>query len=91
MKIILLGANGRTGREVLSRALDAGDTVTALIRAEDRLADVTHSRLNIHVGNVCDSTALKEILPGHDLVISTLGPRMPTKAASTIYYSYCRF
>jgi uncharacterized protein YbjT (DUF2867 family) len=43
MNIILLGANGRTGRKVLSRALNAGDSVTALVRAEDRLADVTHS------------------------------------------------
>ncbi len=85
MKIILLGANGRTGREVLSRALAAGDTVTALVRTEDRLADVTHSRLNVHVGSACDSNALKTILPGHDLVISTLGPRIPSKAACTIY------
>lgn len=83
--MLLLGANGRTGRIVLNRALDAGDTVTALVRDEDRLADVTHSRLNVHVGNVCDSSDLKEILPGHDLVISTLGPRTPTKAACSIY------
>ena len=85
MKIILLGANGRTGREVLSRALAAGDAVTALVRAEDRLANVTHPQLNVHVGNVCDPETLKQILPGHDAVISTLGPRMPTKAACTIY------
>ncbi len=85
MNIFLLGANGRTGREILSRALDAGDTVTALVRTKDRLADIAHSRLNVHAGSVCDSTTLKDILPGHDVVISTLGPRMPTKAACTIY------
>jgi uncharacterized protein YbjT (DUF2867 family) len=66
MKIILLGANGRTGREILSRALDAGDSVTALIRTEDRLADVTHPRLKVHVGSVCDSNVLKAIIPGID-------------------------
>lgn len=85
MKIILLGANGRTGREVLNRALGAGDSVTALVRSEDRLADVNHPRLKVHVGNVCDPDALKQILPGHDVVISTLGPRTPTKAACAIY------
>jgi putative NADH-flavin reductase len=85
MKIALLGANGRTGREVLSRALTAGHSVTALVRTEDRLADTSHSRLIVHVGNVCDPSVLKQILPGHDVVISTLGPRMPTKAACTIY------
>jgi putative NADH-flavin reductase len=85
MKIVLLGANGRTGRQVLSRALDAGDTVTAFVRAEDRLADMTHPQLSIRAGNVCDPNALKHILPGHDAVISTLGPRTPTKAACAIY------
>lgn len=85
MKIILLGANGRTGREILSRALAAGDSVTALVRTEDKLADVTHPQLKVHVGNVCDLDTLKQILPGHDVVISTLGPRTPTKAACTIY------
>jgi putative NADH-flavin reductase len=85
MKIILLGANGRTGREVLSHALNAGDSVTALVRAEDRLADVTHSRLKVHVGNVFDPNVLKAIIPGHDVVISTLGPRMPTRDACAIY------
>jgi len=85
MKIALLGANGRTGREVFSRALTAGHTVTALVRTEDRLADITHSRLEVHVGNTCDPRVLKQILHGHDVVISTLGPRTPTKAACTIY------
>ncbi len=85
MKVILLGANGRTGREVLGRALGAGDTVTALVRTKDSLTDVTHSKLSVHIGNVCDLNVLKQILPGHDVVISTLGPRMPTKSACTIY------
>ena len=85
MKIFLLGANGRTGREILNLALSAGDTVTALVRAEDRLADISHAQLEIHVGSACDPNVLEAVLPGHDVVISTLGPRTPTKAACTIY------
>ena len=85
MNIVLLGANGRTGREVLGRALSAGDTVTALVRAEGKLGDVSHERLEIRVGNACDPKVLEAILPGHDVVISTLGPRLPTKAATAIY------
>ncbi|QJY38032.1 NAD(P)H-binding protein (plasmid) [Vibrio europaeus] len=85
MKILLLGANGRTGREILDRALLAGDSVTALVRSEDKLADIAHSQLSVHVGDVCDSNDLKKIIVGHDLVISTLGPRLPTKAACTVY------
>lgn len=83
--ILLLGANGRTGREILSRALRAGDMVTALVRREDRLADVSHSRLDVHVGSPCDPRVLEPLLPGHDAVISVLGPRWPSKAASAIY------
>ncbi len=85
MNVLLLGANGRTGREVLERALRAGDTVTALVRTEGKLDDVSHERLDIHVGDVCDPGVLEALLPGRDVVISVLGPRLPTKAASAIY------
>lgn len=85
MKILLLGANGRTGRDVLGRALSAGNTVTALVRAEGRLADVSHERLEVRVGSPCDPTVLERLLPGHDLVISVLGPRWPSETASSIY------
>ena len=85
MKIVLLGANGRTGRQVLGRALSAGETVTALVRGEDRLADLSHERLEVRVGSACDPRVLEPLLPGHDVVISTLGPRRPTRAATAIY------
>ena len=90
MNILLLGANGRTGREVLVRALSAGDTVTALVRAEGKLADLTHERLDVHVGSACDPRVLEALLPGHDVVISTLGPRRPTKASAAIYSDSAR-
>ena len=85
MNIVLLGANGRTGREVLGQALSAGDTVTALVRAEGKLDDLRHERLGVRVGNACEPRVLEALLPGHDVVISTLGPRLPTKAATAIY------
>ncbi|WP_375748164.1 NAD(P)-dependent oxidoreductase [Vibrio sp. HN007] len=85
MKILLLGANGKTGREIIARALSAGDSITALVRTEDRLADITHSKLNVYVGDVCNANTLKEIVDGHDVVISTLGPRTPTQVACKIY------
>lgn len=85
MKIFLLGANGRTGREVLGRALNAGHSVTALVRAEDRLADISHERLEVRVGSACDPGVLEPLLPGHDVVVSVLGPRRPWKSATAIY------
>ena len=86
MKIVLLGANGRTGRLVIRQALAAGHTVTGLVRSADSMTDVRHDRLQIRVGNVSDPAFLKQVLPGHDAVISTVGPRSPMKSACAIYY-----
>ncbi len=85
MKIVLLGANGRTGRLVMRQALAAGHSVTGLVRSADSLGDVQHDRLQVRVGDVSDPAFLKQVLPGHDAVISTVGPRTPTKSACTIY------
>jgi len=85
MRVALLGANGRTGRRVLARLLEAGDEVTAIVRTEERLADVEHPLLSVCAGDVCDPRVLEGALPGHDVVISTLGPRMPTRATCAIY------
>jgi uncharacterized protein YbjT (DUF2867 family) len=85
MKLLLLGANGRTGREILRLGLDQGDNISALVRHKDRLADVKHDRLDVLAGNACDPQLLKTIAPGHDAVISVLGPRSPSRQASAIY------
>ncbi|MDE0051023.1 MAG: NAD(P)H-binding protein [Rhodospirillales bacterium] len=90
MNIVLLGASGRTGRKVLVGALGAGDRVTALVRAEGKLADLSHERLDVRVGSACDPRVLAALLPGHDVVISTLGPRRPTKAAAAVYSDSAR-
>lgn len=85
VKLFLLGANGRTGLRILGLALRAGDTVTALVRTEHRLAHVRHERLKVRVGSPSDPSVLEPLLPGHDVVVSVLGPRWPSKAACAIY------
>ncbi len=85
MKIALLGANGRTGKHVAQRATDAGHEVTALVRSAHSMDDVKSTRLEVRAGNVCDAAFLTEAIGGHDVLISTLGPRLPTKAACRIY------
>ncbi len=85
MKIVLLGANGRTGREVLKLALASGDSVTALVRDKAKLSDIQHPNLFLHEGDVCDPVVVGSILSGQDVVISTLGPRSPLKSACLIY------
>ena len=83
--VLLLGASGRTGRLVLRLALDGGHRVTALVRSEKRLADAPDSRLTKVVGEACDPATLRQLVPGHDVVVSTLGPRWPTRAAAAVY------
>ncbi|MEO0952092.1 MAG: NAD(P)H-binding protein [Pseudomonadota bacterium] len=85
MNIVLLGANGRTGRLFLQMALASGHSVTGVVRSAKSLEGVQHERLTTRVGDVCDLAFLKDVLPGHDAVVSTVGPRSPTRSACLIY------
>ena len=86
MKLVVLGANGRTGKHVLEAALVKGMDVTAVVRSEDRVPGIQHDRLNVVVGDPCEASFLKSVFRGQDAVISALGGRRPTKAATSIYY-----
>lgn len=85
MNIVLLGANGRTGNEILKRAIAAGDHVTALVRNSDTLKEFAGPQLEIYQGDVCDRDTIASILSDQDVVMSTLGPRGISDAACSIY------
>ena len=85
MKLVILGANGRTGRHVVRAALDEGIDVTSVVRHADKAIGIAHDRLKIVVGDPCDPAFLKPVFQGLDAAISTLGARRPTKAASSVY------
>ncbi len=86
MKLVILGANGRTGQLVLQAALEKGMDVTAVVRSAGKKPTFSHERLKVAVGDPCDREFLKHTLRGQDAVISTLGGRRPTKAATSVYY-----
>lgn len=85
MKLVVLGANGRTGRHVVRLALERGAHVTAVVRSEDKVLDTQHAHLLTSIGDPCDPRFLAELFAGEDVVISTLGGRSPTKKATSIY------
>lgn len=85
MNLVLLGANGRTGTHVLRLALERGETVTAVVRSEEKRPKLKHKRLRVVVGDPCDPAILADVFRGQDAVISTLGGRMPTKHATAVY------
>jgi nucleoside-diphosphate-sugar epimerase len=86
MKIVVLGANGRTGELVVREALAKGETVTAVVRSEAKRPSTAHGHLNVVIGDPCDPKFLTEVFRNQDVVISTLGGRYPTKKATSIYW-----
>jgi len=52
MKIVLWGATGLTGREILFQALSAGYEVKAAVRKPEQIK-VEHANLTIVLGDAC--------------------------------------
>ncbi len=73
MKLTIFGATGRTGRQLLTQALEAGHEVTAFVRDPSKLG-VTHSRLRVMQGDVYDASVVEDATKGQDAVLSALGP-----------------
>ena len=72
-KVLVLGATGATGQQLIAQALEQGHTVTALVRDPRRLA-ITSDRLRVLTGNLLgDDLALTTAAHEQDVVISTLG------------------
>lgn len=70
MRILVLGAAGRTGRLIVQRALGHGHDVTAFIHTTP-LA-LTHERLATVTGDVRDFSAVEHGVAGHDAVAFAL-------------------
>ncbi|MEN0065842.1 MAG: SDR family oxidoreductase [Myxococcota bacterium] len=77
--LLLFGATGGTGRAVLDQALAAGHRVTAMVRDAARLP-LQHPHLTVLEGDGTDAQRIAEVLPGHDVVISTVGAPPSSRA-----------
>lgn len=74
MKLLLLGATGGTGAQIVDLALARGHHVTAFVRSPHKVTR-EHPRLAVVAGDPRDEAALAAALPGHDAVLSALGTR----------------
>ena len=83
MKLIVFGATGGTGKQVVEQALQAGHQVTVVVRNPAAFA-VQHPQLIIHQGDVLHPVNFDQVLAGVDAVISCLGihGRKPTTVYS---------
>lgn len=73
MNILVLGATGPTGREVMRQALAAGHRVTAFVRDPAKLSG--EGGIRVVQGDPASTAELDAVLPGHDAVVSALGRR----------------
>ncbi len=86
MKLFVIGATGRTGREIVQQALERGHYVTAFVRSPESTR-LENERLTVLKGNVVDENQLFEAMQNHDAVLSALGPRKVFKPSSLLHDS----
>jgi putative NADH-flavin reductase len=86
MKLFVIGATGRTGREIVEQALARGHHVTAFVRSPESIT-LKNERLTVLKGNAMDENQLFNAMQNHDAVLSALGPRKPFKPSSLLHDS----
>ena len=83
MKLVVFGASGGTGREIIGQALEQGHEVTAFVRDPKKLT----IRNNLHTiaGDALnDQSAIARAISGRDAIISALGRANSLKSAGLI-------
>lgn len=83
MKIVVFGANGKTGIQIVKLALENGHKVIAYIRTPGTLR-IDHPNLRVFVGNLNETLKLRDAISGADACISTLGGGSLTQHATDI-------
>jgi putative NADH-flavin reductase len=76
MKILVLGATGGTGMQLIKRSLASGHSVTAFARNPTPLK-AFNGNIQIKTGDLLNREELAAVLPGHHAVLSGFGPRIP--------------
>jgi len=84
LRLLIIGATGGTGRQLVRQALEAGHQVTAVARRPAKL-NFSDPKLQVAPGDVLDLRSLEAVMPGHDAVLCALGHKQffwPTKILS---------
>jgi uncharacterized protein YbjT (DUF2867 family) len=84
LRILIIGATGGTGRQLVKQALDQGHQVTALVRKPAKLR-VEHPNLRVIKGNVLDYASVESAVRGQSAVVCALGHKRlfyPTRILS---------
>lgn len=83
MNILIFGATGPSGQQLVRLALARGHCVTAFVRDPAKL-DIQHEQLKIATGDITDAASVRAAMPGHQAVLSALGsvPKKPDTSLS---------
>jgi putative NADH-flavin reductase len=95
MKLFVIGANGRTGTEILDLARTRGHEVTAFVRSPEKLSLAVTRRaeaagwLTVVRGDARRPESIAAALPGHDAVLSAIGPHAQDALRPSTLLSDC--
>jgi len=78
LRLLILGASGGTGLALIRQAHERGHEITAFVRSPQKLASLA-DRVTVRQDDPLSITELAPVLPGHDAVLSALGPPGPGK------------
>lgn len=83
-RVLIVGATGGTGRQLVAQALERGHAVTAFVRDPSRL-EIDHPQLTVVQGDVLDQASVESAMRGQEAVVSALGHKRflyPTRILS---------
>jgi putative NADH-flavin reductase len=80
MRLVVLGATGGTGVEIVRQGIERGHSVTAFVRSPERLK-AFRDLINVKQGDLLNRAALEQGIKDHDAVLSGFGPRVPVSKA----------
>jgi len=83
MKVVIFGANGKTGILLVEQALVKGHQVIAYIRRPESIL-IENPKLKVVVGNLNELLKMKDAITGTDACISALGGGSLTKHSAEI-------
>ncbi len=72
MKLLIFGATGNIGRQIVNQALSQGHTVTAFAREASKVG-IEHPSLRISLGDVMDPVSVENAIQGHDAMLCSIG------------------
>jgi putative NADH-flavin reductase len=83
MRIVVFGASGGTGRELVAQAVAQGQQVTAFVRSAARLG-IRSADVTVAQGDVTDVSAVNRAVEGQTAVLCALGASTPLRRDRTL-------